>query len=42
MERFTLSADQAFQVLARLSMEHNVRLREVADRLVRTGAFPGL
>jgi transcriptional regulator with GAF, ATPase, and Fis domain len=41
MERFKLSADQAFQALARLCMERNVRLREVADRLVRTGELPG-
>jgi GAF domain-containing protein len=41
MERFRLTADQAFQALARRSMERNVRVREVADRLVRTGEFPG-
>jgi len=40
MERFKLTADQAFQALARRSMERNVRLREVAERLVRTGEFP--
>lgn len=40
MERFKLTADQAFQALARVSMERNVRVREVADRLVHTGAFP--
>ena len=40
MERFRLSADQAFQALARLSMERNVRLREVAERLVSTGEIP--
>jgi GAF domain-containing protein len=40
MERYKLTADQAFQALARRSMERNVRVREVADRLVRTGEFP--
>ena len=40
MERFKLTADLAFQALARLSMERNVRLREVAERLVRTGEIP--
>jgi GAF domain-containing protein len=40
MERFKLTADQAFQALARMSMERNVRVREVAERLVRTGEFP--
>jgi GAF domain-containing protein len=40
MERYKLTADQAFQALARVSMERNVRVREVADRLVRTGEFP--
>jgi GAF domain-containing protein len=40
MERFKVTADQAFQALARLSMETNVRVREVAERLVRTGEFP--
>jgi hypothetical protein len=37
MERFKLSADQAFQVLARVSMETNTKVREVAVRFVETG-----
>jgi transcriptional regulator with GAF, ATPase, and Fis domain len=41
MERFRLTADQAFQTLARLSMESNVKLRSVAERVVETGEMPG-
>ena len=37
MERFKLTADQAFQILARLSMERNVKLRDVAAQFVHTG-----
>ena len=37
MERFKLTADQAFQLLARTSMTTNRKLRDVADHLVRTG-----
>jgi len=37
MERFKLTADQAFQALARVSMERNVRVREVAQRFVESG-----
>jgi GAF domain-containing protein len=37
MERFKLTADQAFQLLARLSMERNVKLRDVATQFVLTG-----
>ena len=40
MERFKLTADQAFQALARVSMERNVRVREVAQRFVETGDLP--
>lgn len=40
MERFRLTADQAFQALARRSMESNVKLRDVAERLVSTGEWP--
>jgi GAF domain-containing protein len=40
MERFRLTADQAFQALARISMESNVRVREVAERFVGTGELP--
>lgn len=37
MERHKFTADQAFQVLARVSMQANRRLRDVADHLVTTG-----
>jgi GAF domain-containing protein len=37
MERHKLTADQAFQVLARTSMQRNRKLRTVADELVTTG-----
>jgi GAF domain-containing protein len=37
MERFKLTADQAFQALARVSMESNTKVREVAERFVQTG-----
>ncbi|MFK9175203.1 ANTAR domain-containing protein, partial [Escherichia coli] len=36
MERHRLSEDDAFNVLRRISQEHNVKLRDVAQR-VRTG-----
>ncbi len=37
IERYKVTADQAFQLLARASMTTNRKLREVADHLVRTG-----
>ena len=40
MERHKITADQAFQVLARISMQKNVKLRDVADQLVHTGVLP--
>lgn len=39
MERYTLTADQASRALARVSMRSNTEVRDVADRLVRTGEF---
>jgi GAF domain-containing protein len=41
MERHKLTADQAFQVLARLSMQNNRKLRDIAEELVTTGVLPG-
>jgi GAF domain-containing protein len=41
MERLRLTADQAFSVLARMSMTTNTKVRDVADDLVRTGQLPG-
>ena len=40
MARHKITADQAFQVLARMSMKTNRKLRAVADELVRTGEHP--
>ncbi|SDM11056.1 GAF domain-containing protein [Geodermatophilus siccatus] len=40
IERLKITPDQAFGVLSRLSMESNVKLREVARRLVETGEIP--
>jgi len=40
MERHKLTADQAFQLLAQVSMHRNRKLRTVAEDLVRTGDFP--
>jgi GAF domain-containing protein len=41
MERFTLSADQAFSVLVRASQHSNRKLRDVAEELVNTRRVPG-
>jgi GAF domain-containing protein len=41
MERLRITPDQAFGVLSRLSQQGNVKLREVARRLVETGEIPG-
>jgi hypothetical protein len=40
MERLKVSADQAFELLARASMVRNTKLRDVADEVVTTGEFP--
>ncbi|WP_199522374.1 GAF and ANTAR domain-containing protein [Geodermatophilus marinus] len=40
MERLKITPDQAFAVLSRLSQHTNVKLREVARRLVETGEIP--
>jgi GAF domain-containing protein len=40
MERYELTADLAFQALARVSMQTHTKVRDVADTLVRTGVFP--
>jgi GAF domain-containing protein len=37
MERYKLSADQAFSRLAQLSMATNTKVRDIADRFVQTG-----
>jgi len=41
MERYNLSADQAFAVLRRYSQEQNRKLRAVADEVVNTRNLPG-
>jgi GAF domain-containing protein len=40
MERYKLSADQAFRLLAQTSMGTNRKLRDIADHLVATGELP--
>ncbi|MET0863406.1 MAG: GAF and ANTAR domain-containing protein [Nakamurella sp.] len=40
MERGKLTDDQAFEELTRASQNTNIKLRDVADELVRTGALP--
>ncbi|WP_442928986.1 ANTAR domain-containing protein [Modestobacter sp. VKM Ac-2977] len=39
MERHKLTADQAFQALAAVSMRRNRKVRDIAETLVRTGEF---
>jgi transcriptional regulator with GAF, ATPase, and Fis domain len=39
IERYKVTADAAFQLLARVSMTTNRKLRDIADDLVRTGEF---
>lgn len=41
MERFDISADQAFSVLVRVSQDENRRVAQVAADLVRTRHTPG-
>jgi GAF domain-containing protein len=40
MERYDLNEDQAFAVLMRYSQNNNIKLREVAERLVATRELP--
>ena len=42
MERYGLSPEQAFDMLARVSIASNRKLRAIAEVLVRTGELPGL
>jgi GAF domain-containing protein len=41
MERYKITEDQAFTLLTHASQHTNVKLRDVAEELVRTGALPG-
>jgi GAF domain-containing protein len=40
MERFDIDTDQAFAVLRRYSQDHNIKLRDVAQRLIDTRKLP--
>jgi GAF domain-containing protein len=40
MERFDLDADRAFAVLRRYSQDNNIKLRDVAQRLIDTRKLP--
>ncbi|WP_374999929.1 GAF and ANTAR domain-containing protein [Aeromicrobium sp. CTD01-1L150] len=40
MERFSIDGDRAFQVLRRYSQDHNVKLRDLAERVVSGGDLP--
>jgi GAF domain-containing protein len=37
MERYRMTADQAFQALTRVSMESNTKVRDIAEQFVRSG-----
>lgn len=41
MERFKITAQQAFVVLTTVSSRSNLKLRDVAEQLATTGTFPG-
>lgn len=41
IERYKLTADRAFQLLARASMHSNRKVRDIADHLVHTGELLG-
>jgi AmiR/NasT family two-component response regulator len=41
MERFQMTAEQAFALLARASQDADVQLRDLAQRLLDTGNTPG-
>lgn len=41
MERYQVSGDQAFAMLSKVSQDNNVKLRDLADRLVKTGTLDG-
>jgi GAF domain-containing protein len=41
MERYKLTADRAFQALARVSMESNTKVRDVAQRMVESAELDG-
>ena len=41
IERFKMTAEQAFAALSRISQQSNVKLRDMAQRLIDTGETPG-
>jgi transcriptional regulator with GAF, ATPase, and Fis domain len=41
MERYKISPEKSFEVLRRVSQDSNVKVRDVAQRLVETGETPG-
>jgi GAF domain-containing protein len=41
MERYKLTADAAFQALTQVSMQTNTKVRDIAERFVRTGDLHG-
>lgn len=42
MERYTINEDRAFAVLTRAPQTSNVKLRDVADELIKSGALIGV
>ena len=42
IERYKLTPDRAFQLLAQASMHANRKVRDIADELVRTGELPAV
>lgn len=42
IQRFGLTLDQSFEVLRRFSQNHNIKLRVLAEELVRSGGIPEL
>jgi GAF domain-containing protein len=42
IERYKITPDQAFQLLAQTSMNANRKVRDIADHLVHTGELPGV
>lgn len=40
IERHRITSEEAFELLRRASQDHNVKLREIASRVIETGAEP--
>jgi len=40
IERHKLTPDQAFDTLAKVSMNRNIKVRDIAEHLVLTGELP--